>query len=373
MTTIATTPGSSAVNGAAPAYRGVRWWLYALSALIFALVVVGGATRLTDSGLSITEWQPILGIIPPLNQADWLEAFAKYREIPEYQQVNKGMSLAEFKFIYWWEWAHRFLGRVVGFAFLVPLLFFWVRGALPKGLWPRLLAIFVLGGLQGAMGWYMVMSGLVDRVDVSQYRLAAHMTLAMVIFAAIWWTALTLGQPSERVTGASQASNGLRLSAAGLCVLVVVQTAAGAFVAGLQAGYAYNDWPLMDGQWVPDGMAYFTPLWRNLFENEITVQFVHRILAYVLVVWSILHVVAARRATSRSAARTAVLLAAAVLAQAALGVWTLVALVPISLALLHQAGAVVVLAIALTHLHALGSVEYHRAGCAAGKIRQTQE
>ena len=357
MTTIATASGSGAVSDAAPAHRGVRLWLFALCALVFAIVVVGGATRLTDSGLSITEWLPILGIIPPLNEADWLVAFDKYRQIPQYEQLNKGMSLAEFKVIYWWEWAHRFLGRIIGFAFLLPLLFFWIRGALPKGLWPRLLAIFVVGGLQGALGWYMVQSGLVDRVDVSQYRLAAHLTLALVIFAAIWWTALTLGRPSDVATGSAHASNGLRLSAAGLCVFVVIQSAAGAFVAGLNAGYAYNDWPLMEGQWIPDGLADITPLWRNFFENAITVQFVHRVLAYALVLWALLHAIAALRAPGRPSARMAVLLAVTVVAQAAIGVWTLVAQVPISLGLLHQGGAVVVLAIALTHLHALMPVQ----------------
>ena len=171
----------------------VRLWLYVTAFLVFCMVIVGGATRLTDSGLSITEWRPLLGAFPPLNEADWLAAFEKYQLIPEYQIQNKGMELADFKFIYWWEWAHRFLGRFIGVAFAVPLIYFTLARKIEPRLWPRLLAIFALGGAQGALGWYMVSSGLIDRIDVSQYRLAAHLTLAALIFAAIVWTAKGVG------------------------------------------------------------------------------------------------------------------------------------------------------------------------------------
>ena len=206
-------------------YAGVRLWLFVVAGLVTLMVIVGGATRLTDSGLSITEWQPIIGAIPPLSEADWQVAFDKYREIPQYRLVNKGMSLAEFKVIYWWEWGHRFLGRLIGFAFLIPFLFFWFTGRLTPRLIAKLAVIFVLGGLQGALGWYMVQSGLVDRVDVSQYRLAAHLGLAILIFGAVVWVAFDLAE--DRAAGVS--TQVLRNSALGLTALVFLQIILGAF------------------------------------------------------------------------------------------------------------------------------------------------
>ena len=190
-------PMRSGAHPSRASLTGIRLWLFSVAALVFAMVLVGGATRLTGSGLSITEWQPILGAIPPMSAADWQDAFEKYKQIPEYQFINKGMSLEAFKAIYWWEWSHRLLGRFIGVAFFVPFLIFWIRGAIPPRLFPRLIAIFLLGGAQGALGWYMVQSGLADRTDVSQYRLAAHLGMAVLIYGAILWVAYGVGERTE--------------------------------------------------------------------------------------------------------------------------------------------------------------------------------
>ncbi len=213
------------------------------------MVIVGGATRLTDSGLSITEWKPLLGAIPPLSESDWLLAFEKYKLIPEYQVQNRGMSLSEFQFIYWWEWAHRFLGRIIGFAFIVPLVFFIVTKRVASSLWPRLLLLFVLGGLQGALGWYMVSSGLAERVDVSQYRLAAHLTLAVALFAAVVYLALTIEDSSKSLWGRGSSV------AFGFIALLFLQIAVGGFVAGLDAGHASYTWPKMNDAFIPEGLS----------------------------------------------------------------------------------------------------------------------
>ncbi|MDP2619664.1 MAG: COX15/CtaA family protein [Hyphomicrobiales bacterium] len=321
-------------------------WLYTLAALVVAMILVGGATRLTDSGLSITEWQPITGVIPPLTEAQWLAAFEKYKQIPEYAVVNPGMSLAAFKVIYWWEWGHRFLGRFIGLAFIVPFIVFWVRRQIPAWLMPRLILILVLGGLQGALGWFMVMSGLTDRVDVSQYRLAAHLGAAFVILGFILWTAYAASglRPQTAQPG--------RLSAAILAALIFVQIIAGALVAGLDAGLSHNSWPLMDGRLVPPDMFVMTPWHLNLFENARTVQFDHRVLAYLVWLAAVAH--AARLTRAKAAARGgAMLLASLVTVQAITGIWTLVVVVPLSLGLLHQFGAIIVFVAALAHLAAL--------------------
>jgi cytochrome c oxidase assembly protein subunit 15 len=318
----------------------VRLWLFAVAFLVFCMVIVGGATRLTDSGLSITEWQPLLGIIPPLSQADWLAAFAKYQLIPEYSIVNKGMTLDEFKFIFWWEWAHRILGRVIGAAFLLPFLLFAATGRLAHQHWPRFIGLFILGGLQGGLGWYMVASGLADRVDVSQYRLSAHLTLAVAIFAAILWVAFGLAV-KRRAPEAGR--EGWALAIVGL---IILQIAAGGFVAGLDAGMGYNTWPLMDGKLVPDGLLAMQPAWRNFFDNAMTVQFDHRLIAYAIAI-----VVAAHAYIVRNGA--AGVLFAAVLLQIVFGIWTLLAQVPLALGLIHQGGALLVLAAALWNLHVL--------------------
>nr|HMQ58547.1 COX15/CtaA family protein [Rhizobiaceae bacterium] len=236
----------------------VRMWLYVVVLALLALVLVGGATRLTDSGLSITEWKPIHGVVPPLNEAEWEEELAKYRLIPEYQQINKGMSLDEFKRIFWWEWAHRLLARGIGVIFAIPLIWFWATGRLERALKPRLTAILALGGLQGAVGWWMVASGLTERTDVSQYRLAVHLTLACVIIAAIVWVARGLA-----IHTAGTPPHPVGRFAGWMALAVLLQIFLGALVAGLDAGMAYNTWPLMDGAVVPGGLFVQQPAWIN--------------------------------------------------------------------------------------------------------------
>lgn len=311
-------------------------WLCAIAFLIFGIVIVGGATRLTDSGLSITEWKPLLGAIPPLTEANWLDAFEKYKLIPEYQLQNKGMSLSDFKFIYCWEWAHRFLGRFIGFAFIVPLLYFIATKRIVRSLWPRLMLLFVIGGLQGALGWYMVLSGLSERVDVSQYRLAAHLSLATLLFAAVVYTALTLNTASagRRWWGS--------ILALGFVILLFVQVAAGGFVAGLDAGHATYDWPTMNGQWLPDGLTNIQPFWRNWFENALAVQFNHRILAYVIFALAIAQALLIRQ-------RSSWVVFVAVLAQVLLGISTVMGQVKLHTALAHQATAMILLTFAIRH------------------------
>lgn len=325
----------------------VRAWLWLLATLVFAMVMLGGATRLTDSGLSITEWQPIIGIVPPLSDADWQEALAKYRETHEYRTVNPGMSLEAFKVIYWWEWAHRFLGRLIGIVFVVPFVWFVWRRQIPRELAFKSAAVFALGALQGGIGWYMVQSGLADRVDVSQYRLALHLGVAVLILGLLLWMALDV----DRRSGDVRAGGGRWIAAALVC-LVFVQIVLGAFVAGLKAGLSHNTWPLMDGSLVPAGLGAMSPWYVNLFENALTVQFNHRVAAYVLVVVAVLHAMSLSRSGSlRRAQMSSGLLATAVVLQAALGVWTLLAAVPLALGLAHQAGAIVVFAISIWHLH----------------------
>ncbi|MCV0396399.1 MAG: COX15/CtaA family protein [Rhizobiaceae bacterium] len=325
--------------------RAVRLWLYLVLLALFALFVVGGATRLTDSGLSITEWKPIHGVIPPLSEAEWQEELEKYRQIPEYQQINKGMSLDEFKTIFWWEWAHRFLARGVGFLFAVPLAFFWLTGRLERHLKPKLLGLLALGGLQGAVGWWMVASGLSERVDVSQYRLATHLTLAAIIFAAIMWVARGLAPHS-----AGPAERTVVRFAGVMAVLVLFQIYLGALVAGLDAGMAYNTWPLMDGAIVPTGLFVQSPSWVNLFENPKTVQFVHRLGAYIVLAAALWHLISAyRTAPGSTHARRAGVLFALICCQAVLGIMALVLVVPFGWALLHHAFAIVVLGFAVAH------------------------
>jgi cytochrome c oxidase assembly protein subunit 15 len=339
-------PGSSAETHR----KWVRAWLIFVAILVFAMIVVGGATRLTDSGLSITEWQPILGAIPPLSHADWEEVFAKYRQIPEYHIVNDGMTLEQFQFIFWWEWSHRFLGRFIGVAVALPLVGFWLAGWLRREDKPRLIGLLALGGLQGAIGWYMVKSGLVDRVDVSQYRLALHLSTAFLIFAALVWLIAEL-RPNRDTRPAAASDRDWRLSLV-LAVAVFVQVVLGAFVAGTKSGLVYNTWPLMDGEVVPTGIGMMSPWWMNIFENHATIQFNHRMVAYLvaaLALWQVVRIVRQRR--EGQVRRSAIALGHAVLAQIALGIWTLLEGVPIALGLVHQAGAAVVFACAIWHLH----------------------
>jgi cytochrome c oxidase assembly protein subunit 15 len=331
----------------------VRWWLLSVAALIALMVLVGGATRLTESGLSIVEWKPVTGTLPPLNQEQWTQAFEAYKTIPQYRELNAGMSLGEFKMIYWWEWSHRLLGRVIGVVYLLPFLWFLWRGALSGELRRRLWLIFGLGALQGAVGWWMVASGLSERVEVSQYRLATHLVLALLIFASIVWT---LRRLADRP--ALAAPWRLRITSVCLLVLTFVQLYLGALVAGLRAGRVYNTWPEIDGGLIPSAARLFfeSPWWRNLSDNALTVQFEHRVIAYVLFVLAILHVVDAVRARSDVAAiKGALWLVAAVTLQATLGIFTLLNQAPIDLALSHQAVAIVVLTLAVLQAERLSA------------------
>jgi len=325
--------------------RALCIWLGVIAALIVAMILVGGATRLTDSGLSITEWQPIIGAIPPLSDAHWQEAFDAYKKIPEYTEINRGMSLDAFKSIYWWEWTHRFLGRFIGLVFLLPFIGFWIAGYIPRALMPRLLGLFVLGGLQGALGWYMVKSGLVERTDVSQYRLAAHFGLAMLIFGYTLWLLFGLGSAARKPR-----SVGASCVAGGVLLLVFLQLLAGALVAGIDGGLGFNTWPLIAGAFVPDGLGAVAPWYLNLFENPLTVQFDHRMLGYAVVVATIVQALWLALKGDGQIIGSAVTLAVLALLQATLGVWTLLLAVPIELGLAHQAGAIFVFAAALYHL-----------------------
>jgi cytochrome c oxidase assembly protein subunit 15 len=321
--------------------RPVRVWLVVVALLIAIMVLVGGATRLTESGLSIVEWKPVTGSLPPLSQAEWVQAFDGYKAIPQYRQMNAGMSLGEFKTIFWWEWSHRLLGRVIGVAYLLPFLWFLWRGGLGSELKRRLWGIFALGGLQGAVGWWMVASGLSERVEVSQYRLATHLVLALLIFASIVWTLRRLGDVAPSV-----ASSRLKITAVVLLALTFVQLYLGALVAGLRAGKIYNTWPDIDGGFIPSAARLFfdVPWWRNLFENTLTVQFEHRMVAYALFILVVLHAIdAARSRADRAAIDGALWLLGAVALQATLGILTLLNQAPMDLALTHQAVAIAVL------------------------------
>lgn len=335
--------------------RPVRVWLWVIAALVFAMILLGGATRLTGSGLSITEWQPIIGTIPPLSDAAWQEAFDKYRQIPQYQLVNKGMSLDAFKTIFWWEWAHRFLGRVVGIVFLIPFLVFLVQGRIPTPYVGRLLVLFALGGLQGALGWYMVKSGLSGRVDVSQYRLAAHLGMAVLIAGYAIWLALSLNDKRHDNEAREPAdrwfADPVVVTAALLVGAIYLQIILGAFVAGLKAGHASYSWPLMNGAIIPYGLNALSPWYLNLFENPLAVHFTHRMMGYFVVAIAVAALFAAYRQRITSFTASINLVIAAVVLQMALGIATVVYEVPLGFALAHQANAFIVFALALWHCH----------------------
>ncbi|MEI9805475.1 MAG: COX15/CtaA family protein [Pseudolabrys sp.] len=333
--------------------RAVRGWLLAVAAMIFLTLVVGGVTRLTESGLSIVEWKPVTGVLPPLSEPEWQSEFTKYQAIPQYHELNRGMSLDQFKTIYWWEWSHRLLARTTGAVFLLPFLFFLWRGWIPPPLRTRLWTIFGAGALLGLVGWWMVSSGLSGaRTSVSQYRLAFHLTLACGIYATVLWTAQQVA-PHLR----SFASGRLRLAAIAITALMLLQIYLGALVAGLDAGLAYNTWPLIDGALVPDAarLWFIEPAWRNFFENTLTVQFDHRMVAYTIWLVALLHAADAWRAGR--ALRGAAMLAVLVTLQAALGIVTLLHQAALPLALAHQAAAIVVFTFAIVHAERLS----HRA------------
>jgi len=343
-------------QAAEPSTRPVAIWLLVCCAMIFAMVVIGGITRLTWSGLSITEWQPVTGIVPPLSAADWQAEFAKYQQTSQYKLLNTGMSLGDFQTIFLWEYVHRLWGRLIGFVYLLPFLYFLVRRQIPRRLaWP-LAGIFALGFAQGALGWWMVKSGLADRIEVSQYRLTAHLALALVIYAATLWTALGLLDRRLPSLSAPRGGEGiwLRRSAELVLVLVGLTIVAGGFVAGLNAGLTYNTFPLMDGRFIPAGYAQLEPFVRNWFENVPAVQFDHRLLAMTTVSVVVVLWLAGWRVALPRPARLALhtLLAMAVL-QVSLGISTLLLVVPIPLAAAHQAGAVLLLTAAIVLRHRL--------------------
>lgn len=330
-----------------PSDRQVAAWLLTCCAVLFALVVLGGVTRLTGSGLSITDWRPVTGVLPPLSEAAWQGEFDLYRATPEYQQVNRGMSMSEFKLIYAYEYAHRLLARFLGLVFIVPLVVFWARGKIPARLRMPLLGVLALGMVQGYMGWFMVKSGLVDIPRVSPYRLGMHLGLALAIFAAMFWLALGLLRPRTRPAG----SGGLRW----LLLLIAVTIMSGAFVAGNKAGLVYNTFPTMGGQWVPDGLLHLQPAWRNWFEHPVTVQFTHRLLGLLTVALVLLAWVRSLRLPLAPAARLSLhLLAVMSVIQASLGVATLLTYVPVALGAAHQGGAVLLLSATLFALHESG-------------------
>lgn len=330
--------------------RSVAGWLLVCCAMIFAMVVLGGVTRLTGSGLSMVEWDPIFGVIPPLTQDDWQTVFDQYRASPEYQKVNMHMEVDDFKSIYWFEFAHRLLGRTIGTVFLLPFLFFLWRGWLRRPLIPKLIGLFVLGSLQGALGWYMVASGLVDNPHVSQYRLTAHLLMAFLIYGFILWVALDLLQPAR--TPAAAAAGRLHSGALLFLLLVTITISSGGLVAGLKAGYAYSTFPFMDGHLIPEVIFLLDPLWRNFFENIATVQFDHRLLATLVLIGGSVLWAAARNLPIVLRRRTHLLLGMIGI-QITLGISTLLLHVPVALASLHQAGALVVFTLTLYLLHGL--------------------
>ena len=328
--------------------RPVRLWLLVAAAMIFVTLIVGGATRLTESGLSIVEWKPITGVLPPFSENAWRSEFDKYQTIPQYRELNRGMSLEAFKTIYWWEWSHRLLARLTGAVFLLPFLVFLARGTIPPGLRIRLWSIFAAGAALGAVGWWMVSSGLTQGVSVSQYRLAFHLTLATAIYGAIVWTA------QELVTRrALEVTARLRVAASTIAILLLFQIYLGALVAGLGAGLVYNTWPTIDGAFVPspERLWFIEPAWRNLFENTLTVQFQHRMVAYVIWLLAVLHAYDAWR--GKRAFAYAAVFAGAVTLQAGLGIATLLHQAPLPLALAHQILAIIVFTIAVVHAEGL--------------------
>ncbi len=334
--------------------RAVAIWLWSLAALVFLMVIVGGATRLTESGLSITEWKPVTGVIPPLNQDEWLAEFESYKKIPQYAGLFPDMDLRGFKFIFFFEWGHRLLGRLIGVALFVPLIFFWARGLLPPSFKPKLLGVLALGAFQGFVGWWMVKSGLTERVEVAQERLAIHLLLASVTFAALVWLAASLRRREAEI--AATKIRGLKWLAWTMVLCVVIQIGLGGLVAGLRAGRAFNTWPMIEGYfWPPrDRLMILSPLWRNFFDNIMLVQFQHRMAAYALLALALVQwLYTWRAAAGTRAVPRAIAVAGLAGAQIVVGIVTLVLAVPIWAGLLHQAFAMIVLGMAAAHAQAL--------------------
>lgn len=334
--------------------RTIAYWLLACCVLIFIMVVVGGATRLTRSGLSMVEWKPVTGVVPPLNEKQWLDSFEKYKQFPEYQKINKGMTLDEYKAIYWFEFGHRLLGRLIGIVFLLPFLYFLIRRKIPPQLTPKLVIMFILGGLQGLLGWYMVKSGLVDKPHVSQYRLAAHLMAAIAIYGFILWVALDLLKSKAKVQTSLKRLRKFSVKTTGLIVVMIFS---GALVAGTKAGFVFNTFPLMGGQWLPPGGMSMQPWYLNLFENVATIQFTHRVIAVFIFLLIPFYWWLAKNAGIDKTTQTGfnVLLAMLVL-QLTLGITTLVYVVPVPLGVAHQAGALALFTSALYLTHRLFNI-----------------
>ena len=334
--------------------QAISWWLFTCLALIFAMVILGGVTRLTGSGLSMVNWHPVHGAIPPLSTEQWQQEFSNYQQSPEYQKINRDMSVDDFKSIFWFEYSHRMLGRLIGLVFLLPFLYFAWRKKIKPGLTPKLIVMFALGGLQGLLGWYMVKSGLVSNPHVSQYRLTAHLLSAILIYGFILWTILDLNQ--EKAYQALRYSTVAiwRKLSLGLIMLLLLTIVSGGFVAGLKAGKIFNSFPLMGGQWIPEGVGALSPWYLNIFENMVTVQFDHRWLAMttgiLLFGW---YIKGRLRFDDPAIKRSFKLIGMMVIIQLALGISTLVMQVPVSLAAMHQAGAILLFSVMLINVHLL--------------------
>ncbi len=327
--------------------KPVRIWLYCLAAFVLLIVIVGGGTRLTESGLSITNWRPISGIIPPLSAADWQVEFEAYQQIPQFALVASWMGVEEFKTIFWWEWGHRFLARMLGFAFAIPFVIFLLQRRIPKSLvWP-MAGLFVAGAFQGFLGWWMVSSGLSELTSVSQYRLAAHLSAASVLMMALVWVARTLEPPA---VGTSP-SRGWLVAVWALVGLLFLQIGAGALVAGLDAGFIYNTWPLIDGAIIPDGLFAIDPAWKNAFENILAVQFNHRNLAYLITIYALILWWRGRKNSGTSGVHAWMpRIALLVVLQVGVGIATLLSVVNIPVALVHQGLAFTLISMAVAYL-----------------------
>ncbi|MCP4432893.1 MAG: heme A synthase [Gammaproteobacteria bacterium] len=337
-----------------PDDRLISRWLLICLLLIFAMVILGGVTRLTGSGLSMVNWHPVHGIIPPVSQQQWQEEFSHYQRSPEYLKINRDMELEAFKSIFWFEYSHRLLGRLIGLVFLVPFLVFWFRKQIKPGLTPRLIIMFILGGLQGLLGWYMVKSGLVSNPHVSQYRLTAHLISAIAIYGFILWTVLDLVDQKSYLSLSSSKAKNWRIGTLMLSGLLLLTIISGGFVAGLKAGMIFNTFPLMSEQWIPPGIGALSPWYQNLFENSVTVQFDHRVLAMltglILIAW---YLTGRARFDSNVISRSFKLIGMMVIIQIALGISTLLLQVPVWLGAAHQAGALLLFTVMLMNVHAL--------------------
>ncbi len=317
-------------------------WLFACAALVFLIVIIGGLTRLSESGLSIVSWQPVKGVIPPLDVRDWQNLFAAYKQTPQYLKINYDMSLEEFKNIFWLEYIHRVLGRIIGLVFLVPLLFFIITKKIGKNLALKLFSIALLGALQGFIGWYMVKSGLVDNPAVSHYRLALHLFLGFVIYAMLLWAGLNSAECEVQSAEKATLNSALRtLHSLAISAFILFQTILGAFVSGTHAGLIYNDFPLMGGHIIPEDIFFLHPLWLNFLQNPATIQFQHRMMAFILFILILIFRV------KNPGDKAAGLLLAVALIQVLLGILTLVNHVPVLFAAAHQAGALVLFSVSL--------------------------